>query len=221
MAQNRIGLEAGWGTCTFSNISANTATHVDVTFNADAYYMRKASRHIYWGVRLGVEQYSFDIDKKRYDGLGGYYGTSISNKSTYMSLGPMVDLGIGKYRHYLHAYTYASVGFALSRDQVTRDYYVTPQINNAYDNARFSDVDVNGVIFRMGFGFRENLPVSKTWQITLHQSYSFMPFGDISSAKGAGGTTQSMGINSHPGFVSVGVGAVHKFKDARKMRKED
>lgn len=214
-AQNRVGLEVGAGMPLFQS-GSNTSTtrpsvNTDIVFTADAYYLRRVTHHVYLGAVAAFEQYAFNYNVTKSDGLGGTLGTNVHHKSSYLQIGPMIDFGIGRYREYLHAYVNARLGFLVASDQVTRSYYDNNDPSLRYDNTVNTDFQVNGAMFRIGCGLKQHLPVSKMWQITFHEGYSFMPFGSMSQITSTGG------VNLHPGYLTLQVGVMHKFYDARRI----
>lgn len=220
-AQNRIGLELGAGRPMFSSgANSSVATpeyNVRYTFTGDFYYLRRVAHHWYLGAKAGFEQYSFEFDKKYSDGRGGTYGNNVVHKSSYVHFAPMIDLGVGKFREYLHAYVYASVGFKVSGDQTTRNYHNDNSISNPianYDSTYASGYRVNPVAFRIGFGLKQHFPLTKTWQATINEGFSFMPAGDLSQPDATAGN------NFHPGYLTLTFGVMHKFKD-KYLRNRD
>lgn len=221
IAQNRIGVELGAGKPTFAYGSYSSVKlpefNTDIIFTGNVYYLRKLanSKHWYIGGKASFEQYSFDFNITRPDGMGGVYGTSVLHKSSYLLVGPTVDVGIGKHMQYLHAYANVSMGFLLSADQTTRDYHMLNSPVPVYDMNRTTDIYVNGAMCRVGFGLKQHLPLGKMWQFTFNEGYSFMPFGNISKHEYTGGNSL------HPGFLSLQAGVMHKFKDAHKHSERD
>lgn len=220
-AQNRVGVELGAGRPMFSNnANSNVATpeyNVRYTLTGDFYYMRRVAHHWYLGGKAGFEQYSFEYDRKYSDGYGGIFGNNVVHKSSYVHLAPMLDLGVGRFREYLHAYVYASVGFKVAGDQTSRDYHSTATIINpvpAYDSIYASGFKINNVAFRIGFGLKQQFPLTKRWQATINEGFSFMPAGDLSQPNVTGGA------NFHPGYLTLTFGVMHKFKDAH-LRERD
>ena len=211
-AQNRIGLELGAGRPMFGNQGNTYAGTLDYnvryTFTGDFYYMRRIAHHWYLGANAGFEQYSFEMDQKHSNGLG-IVANNVVHKSSYVHIAPMLDLGVGRFREYLHAYIFASVGFRVAADQTSRDYYTDFNNNplNAYDSTYASWFKVNNVAFRLGFGLKQHFPLTKRWQATINESYSFMPTGDLSQP------TVTGGVNLHPGYLALTFGVMHKFKD--------
>lgn len=220
-AQNRMGVELGAGRPTFSD-GANSSVavpeyNVRYTFTGDFYYLRRVAHHWYLGANAGFEQYSFEYAKKYQNAYYGITGTDVVHKSSYVHFAPTIDLGVGRFREYLHAYVYASVGFKVAGDQSTRDYQTAasssqPQPN--YDSTHATGYRVNPVAFRIGFGLKQHFPLTKTWQATINEGYSFMPAGDLSQPDATGGA------NIHPGYLTLTFGVMHKFKDAHVMQKE-
>ncbi len=215
-AQNRMGLDLGVGIPSFANSKGNDANlstyNTNATFTGQVYYQRKIAKHIYFGAKAAFEQYSFDYTKTQADGLGGSYGTVVSHTSSYLHVGPMVDVGVGRKREYLHGFLYATAGFLMSGAQTTRDYHETfSQPAAAFDNTHATDYKINGVIFRIGFGLKQQLPLSKLWYANFTEGFSFMPFGAVSQPDATGGT------DIHPGNFTFQFGVMHKFKDSRKL----
>lgn len=205
-AQNRIGLEMGAGVPMMTQNASSV--NMNVAVNASAYYLRKVARHVYVGARLYYEQYGIDYSNTTTDLAGGVLGTQVSHKSNYIFAGPMIDAGVGRYREYLHFYMSAAMGVLVGGSQSERNYYATdqnPQL--AYDYTKDTHLSINNPIFRIGMGIKQHFPVSRMWQITLNEGYSFMPFGDLSSPDGV--NDKSL----HPGYVSFQVGVMRKFKD--------
>ncbi len=213
-AQNRIGVELGAGRPVFATGSYSSATvpgyDVDINLAGTAYYTRKFARHWYWGVKSSFEQYSFAFSRKENDGIGGTIGTNVKHKSSYLHFGPMIDLGVGKHREYLHFYSSATVGFLLTGFQETEDYHDNNNVMSSYHLGR-TDAMINAVVFRFSFGLRQQFPITKTWAATINEGYSAMPFGDVSNPTATGGN------NLHPGYITLQFGMMHKFKDAKKM----
>ncbi|MBC7555179.1 MAG: hypothetical protein H7257_14515 [Taibaiella sp.] len=214
-AQNRIGLELGAGrpvfaTGTYSEVNVPTY-NPEIVLAGNANYLRKVNRHWYYGGLVAFEQYAFDFGRFRSDNRGGTYGTNVIHKSSYLNVGPMADVGIGRHRQYLHIYTYATLGFLLTGFQLTSDYHET----NAYPNERYynsarTDFKINSLVFRFGAGLKQQFPITRTWQAIINESYSFMPFGDVSQPTATGGS------NLHPGYITLQFGMMHKFKDKHK-----
>ena len=213
-------MELGVGRPVFANgsySSVNIPGHsADYNLTGTVYYTRKFARHWYWGIKSSFEQYSFTHSDKRNDStLGasgsGTYATNVNHKSSYLHFGPMIDLGVGRHREYLHFFASATVGLLLNAYQETQDYHDTYNLPTVYDSTYRTDTKVNPAIFRFTFGMRQQFPLTKTWFATISESYSAMPFGDISQATATGGA----GI--HPGFLTLQFGVMHKFKDAHKV----
>lgn len=213
-AQNRVGVELGAGRPLFSNINSSTGEpeyNVRYTFTGDFYYMRRVAHHWYLGAKAGFEQYSFEFEKRYSDNMGGVYGNDVVHKSSYVHIAPMLDLGVGRFREYLHAYVYASVGFKVAGDQTSRDYHNTSSITNPipeYDSTYASGFKINNVAFRIGFGLKQQFPLAKYWHATINEGISFMPAGDLSQP------TVTGGANLHPGYLTLTFGIMHKFKDS-------
>lgn len=126
-----------------------------------------------------------------------------------------MDVGIGRHRQYLHVYTFASLGFLLTGFQETTDYhetYAQPEVK--FDTTSRTDYKINSAVFRFGVGLKQQFPITKTWQAVINESYSFMPFGDVSQPQATGGS------NLHPGYVTLQFGMMHKFRDKRSMDNE-
>ena len=206
-AQNRIGLELGAARPLFIDGSSNIQTNVRYVFTGEAYYLRRVAHHWYLGCKSSFEQYSFEYEKIKSDGTGGNYGTNVIHKSNYLHFAPMIDLGVGRFREYLHAYVFTSLGFLLVGDQTTREYHHTFTTGDAYDSTRNSHYRINSLALRIGFGFKQHFPLTKTWQATINEGFSFMPAGDLSQPDATGGA------NLHPGYITLQFGIMHKFKD--------
>lgn len=213
-AQNRIGLELGAGRPVFASGTYSSATlpgyDVDINLAGTAYYTRKFARHWYWGAKTAFEQYSFSFSRKENDGFSGTIGTNVKHKSSYLHVGPMIDWGIGKHREYLHVYGSATLGFLLTGFQETQDYHETNNTLEKYNRTYRSDAMINSLVFRFSFGLRQQFPITRTWQATINEGYSAMPFGDVSNPTVTGGN------NLHPGYITLQFGMMHKFKDAKK-----
>ena len=214
-AQNRIGLDLGVGVPSFSN-GGNAQSGLpnyttNVVFTGEAYYLRKVARHIYIGGKAAFEEYSFDYNKAISDGQGGSIGTDVNHKSSYLHIGPMIDVGIGKRREYLHGFLFATVGLLMNGVQTTNDYHIQGAPLATTNNFYESDYKVNSAIVRIGFGLKQQLPLSKTWYFNFTEGYSFMPFGDLSQTNATGGA------DLHPGYFTFMVGVMHKFKDTRYL----
>ncbi len=212
-AQNRIGIELGAGKPTFAYGTYSSVKlpiyNTNIVFTGNAYYMRKIAHHWYLGGDVKFEQYSFDYGNSTSDGNSGTYGTNVIHKSSYINVGPVIDLGVGRTREYLHAYINAGVGFLLTGDQETRNYHETfNQPTVGYDNTEQTAYKINSFIFRIGCGLKQQFPLTNKWFATINESYSFMPFGDISQPTATGGA------NIHPGYLSLQFGIMHKFHDA-------
>lgn len=214
-AQNRMGLELGAGRPTFSsgaNSSVATPEYdVRYVFTGNFYYLRRVAHHWYLGGKAGFEQFSFGYERKHPDPTNsGIIGTNVIHKSSYLQFAPMIDLGVGRFREYLHAYVFASVGFKVAADQTTREYHTVSSNNPmpAYDSTYASGYGVNPVIFRIGFGLKQHFPLTKTWQATINEGFSFMPTGDLSQPN------VTSGAALHPGYLTLQFGIMHKFKDA-------
>lgn len=219
-AQNRIGLELGAGRPMFGNTGSTNAGNINYnvryTFTGDFYYMRRVAHHWYLGANAGFEQYSFEMDQKHSDNAGGILGNNVVHKSSYVHIAPTLDLGVGRFREYLHAYVYASVGFRVSADQTSRDYHSVsnPSPIPYYDSTYSSWFKVNNVVFRIGVGLKQHFPLTKRWQATINEGFSFMPAGDLSQPNVTGG------VNLHPGYLTLTFGVMHKFKD-HHLRERD
>ena len=212
-AQNRIGIELGAGKPTFAYGSYSSvdlpAINTDILFTANAYYLRKVARHLYVGAKASFEQYGFDFEKTQSDGAGGTSGTNVLHKSAYLHFGPMVDAGIGRHREYLHVYAFSTLGFLTTGYQFTRDYYRAQNPVLDYDNTSSSGFKQNSLIVRVGFGLKQQFPLAKMWYFTINEGFSFMPFGDLTQPDAAGGS------NLHPGYLTLQMGFMHKFRDHR------
>ncbi|NCX95364.1 MAG: hypothetical protein EBX41_02940 [Chitinophagia bacterium] len=217
-AQNRLGVELGAGVPAFSNGAISESQlpteSTDVVFASNIHYLRKlaGTKNWYWGGRAGFEQYAFDFKVTQADGVGGIYGKEVNHKSSYLLIGPTIDLGIGKYRQYLHVYSNVSIGFLLNATQNTREYHLLNNPIPVSDLTRSTDFYMNSVICRWAFGLKQHLPLGKMWQFTFNEYYSFMPFGDLSRA------TFTNGNNLHPGYFSIQAGVMHKFRDAKRVQ---
>ncbi len=218
-AQNRIGLELGAGRPVFATGSYSSATvpgyDVDINLAGTVYYTRKFARHWYVGVKSSFEQYSFSFSRKENDGLSGTIGTNVKHKSSYLHFGPMIDLGVGRHHEYLHFYSAATVGFLLTGFQETEDYHETFNLPDAYHRVGRTDAMINPVVFRFSFGLRQQFTITKTWQATINEGYSAMPFGDVSQPTSTGGN------NLHPGYITLQFGMMHKFKDAKRANRDN
>lgn len=212
-AQNRMGIELGAARPVFANGSYTEVPlpryGADYVLTGNINYLRKASKHWYWGGKIAFEQYSFNFGTSRADAFGGVKGTNVIHKSSYLHIAPMVDFGIGKHRQYLHVYSFASLGFLLSAFQETNDYYNTYDPQLRMGSVARTDYQVNSAVFRFGIGLKQQFPLTNTWQAVIDETYSFMPFGDVSQPNATGGA------NLHPGYISLQFGVMHKFKDAR------
>lgn len=219
-AQNRIGLELGAGRPLFFSENNSSGVAIDhnvrYTFTGDFYYLRRVAHHWYLGAKTGFEQYSFEYQRRYSDGSGGTFGTNVVHKSSFVHIAPMVDLGVGRFREYLHAYVYASLGFKVAGDQTSRDYHSGANGNPIpyYDSTYASGFKINNVAFRIGFGLKQHFPLTKRWQATINEGFSFMPAGDLSQP------TVTGGANFHPGYLTLTFGVMHKFKDAH-LRERD
>ena len=216
LAQNRIGLELGAARPLFIDGSNTTVqSNVRYVFTGEAYYLRKIARHWYLGAKTSFEQYSFEYEHTKSDGFSGNYGTDVVHKSSYLHFGPMIDLGVGKYREYLHVYVFSTLGFLLVGDQTTEDFYhILSNPNLAYDTTRNTHYRINSLALRIGIGFKQQFPLTKTWQATINEAFSFMPAGDLSQPDATGG------VNLHPGYITLQFGVMHKFKDAYRRQND-
>ena len=212
-AQNRVGLELGAG---MPLITQNVnSVNTDIVFSANTYYLRKVARHWYVGGRAFFEQYSFNFTNTTADGTGGVQGTEVMHKSSYFNVGPMLDLGVGRHREYLHFYVSASVGFNLNAYQRVHTYDESANPLVAYSDYNDTHLRVNTAEFRFGMGIKQHLPVGKMWQLTFNEGYSFMPFGELSQPDGVNQK------NLHPGYITFQFGVMHKFRDAARSADRD
>ncbi len=215
-SQNRFGFDFGTGVTSFTNKTSSQSFTTDTknyaVFTGQLTYLRKISRHIYLGAKVGFEQYNFNFKKTQSDGYGGTMGTDMSQTSNYLQIGPLADVGIGRHREYLHVFMAATGGFLLSGDQTTTDYdlnWVNPNLSRT--TSAPTDSNLAGATFRIQMGLKQQLPVSKTWGAVFTEAFSFMPFGTLSDNKATGN------YDIHPGYFTFMVGFTHKFKDVKHL----
>ncbi len=198
-AQNRIGLEFGASGCTFSGRSDNqtigSTQSVIIKPNVALSYMRKLDRHVYLGVKLGLEANSFFYSKTN--------GTKvqIDHNSSYFTVAPTVDFGLGRYQ-YMHIFIAMNMGFLTNGNQTTSEYInaAAPAPYTTYNSAS----TISSFIFRPGFGLKQHFPISKMWHVTMSEAFYYMAT-DLTHL----GNTNDEAI--HPGYFSLQMGIMRKF----------
>lgn len=212
-AQNRIGIEFGTSFPTFSgrsdNQSVGSTQSVSIKPSVGAYYLRKIDRHVYLGAEFGLGAYSFFYSQT------GDIKTQITHNSTYFSVAPMVDFGLGRHQ-YIHLYIDLNMGFQTNANQTTSEYYSAsdPVPYTTYNSVS----NVAQFIFRPGFGLKQHFPLSKMWHVTFKEGFNF-PANDLTHLRTA--TNE----NIHPGYVTLQMGVMRKFHrpkhaQAREPKKE-
>lgn len=195
-AQNRIGLEVGITAPTFSPGSGNpdnTYRHsADPKPTISAYYLRKIDRHVYLGMRFGVEAQSFyfsNTDSIRVD---------IFHKSTYLMVAPTLDLGLGPKQH-IHIFFDLGMGFLTNANESTQEYAFGNNTNPTYS---YNSQDrVATFIFRPGFGLKQHFRLAKNWHLTLKEGFSILA-NDLTRTANIGGV--------HPGQLTLQMGVMRK-----------
>ena len=198
-AQNRIGIEFGASGATFSGRSDNqlvgSTQSVNIKPNVGIYYFRKIDRHVYLGAKLCLDAYSFFYSKTE------DIKTQIDHNSSYFTIAPTVDFGLGRYQ-YIHLYVSLAMGFLTNGHEVTSQY-----INGASDvpyNTYISSTNISNFIFRPGMGLKQHFPISKMWHITMNESFSVLAT-DLTHL----GTNTNASV--HPGYFNLQMGVMRKF----------
>ncbi|MBC7552798.1 MAG: hypothetical protein H7257_02340 [Taibaiella sp.] len=197
LAQNRIGIETGVTAPLFTVGNSNDAfgyrhsAYMKPTISMS--YLRKIDKHVYVGGALGLEAYDFYFSKTQ------DYKTDLQHFSSYFTITPMVDFGLGS-RQYMHIFVSAAMGFLTSFNETTGVYgqgsYQTP------DYSYNSSGNVRGFIFRPGLGLKQHFPISRYWHITLSESYSLLAT-DLTHIGEFGGI--------HPAYIMFKLGVMRKF----------
>lgn len=196
-AQNRIGIETGITAPIFTAGTANDAfayrhsSLMKPTISMN--YLRKIDRHVYVGAALGLEAYDFYYSKTE------DYKVDIHHNSSYFTITPLVDFGLGR-QQIMHLYVSAAMGFQTSIDETTGIY--TPGSYQTPDHSYNSSTTVSGFIFRPGIGLKQHFPINKFWHITLNEGYSLL-VTDLTHVADIGSV--------HPAYLMFQLGVMRKF----------
>lgn len=205
-AQNRIGIETGVTAPIFTVGTANDVNGyrhnslIKPTISMN--YLRKVDRHVYIGAALGLEAYDFYYSKT------ADYKVELYHNSSYFTLTPMVDFGLGQHQ-YMHIYVSAAMGFLTSVNETTGIY--TPGTYQTPDHSYNSSTEVSGFILRPGFGLKQHFPLSKMWHLTLNEGYSLL-VTDLTHAGAIGSV--------HPAYLMFQMGVMRKFHQPKSHSKE-
>ncbi len=193
LAQNRIGIDIGAGFPTFRLFSSDPAIRADHSsasgFAPGIYFLRKVDKHIYAGLRTTFEQYSTTVDHSPNHSVH----THIDFKADYLHFGPLLDVGVGHKPQFFHVFLFANVGFLMKGEQI---------VNNENTSS-----GINKIAVKLGFGLRQQLPLSKTWYVSVSEAFGFTPFNELTNPKFTGN------YSLNPGYLTLQLGIMHKIKD--------
>jgi hypothetical protein len=213
-SQSMLSGELGVGNTTFKGIPSNTfpivSTSSHITGRFDFSYLKRdpIHKHLYLGVRIFDEQYSFQYDQVS-GGHGGFGGYSqiIDHNSTFAFIAPVVEFGMGRLQIW-HVGLFAAGGLRIYARQSTEEA-TYPSGYITYSSAG----DVHQFIFRPGITFSQHFPIHKQWDITIAEGDSIM-IGDLTRYSGEG---------VHPGSIYLTAGISRVFKrlpvPAKRVRK--
>ena len=217
VSQNRVGLEVGLAqpvgygpglTGSQYRLSSFTKPSIGIS------YLRKVGSHLFVGGKVDVETYNYNYRYNVFvaDFLFSNYTSSditlVHCNSSYLCLGPQVDLGIGK-RQLVHFFIEPAAGLLIHGSQTTD---VSESVNGALvsDNYQNTTVYLRNVILKLNIGLTEHIPVSKLWHLTITET-----LGVLSSSTYL---SQSEGTNNNnvvANNFSLKVGVMRKYKNAR------
>ena len=174
-------------------------------------YLRKVSKHVYFGGKIYWETYSFKRDStvntdpiNLFGPTGPIYKTEVTFRSSYLFLAPQMDIGLGKHQ-YLHFYIMPALGLLVNGNQSTR-------INESgasgvyFDSTRNTSGTIKEVILQLNFGLVQHIPLNNMWHLTVSESLSSIPsFIPLSEKSG----TNNMLLS--PGGFSLQIGIMRKY----------
>ena len=196
-AQNRIGIEFGVSAPTFAVNSDNQ--NIGYMHSAvikpivGINYLRKIDRHVYLGVKFGLEANSFFFSQT--DSIK----VQLTHNSTYFTVAPTVDFGLGHYQ-YVHIYISLTSGFLTSGNETTQEF--ADGASTIPYNSYNSQGNINKFIFRPAIGLKQHFPLGRKWHFTLNEGFSFAPT-DLTLI----GHTNSL----RPGMITLQMGVMRKF----------
>ena len=205
-AQNRIGLEFGVSAPTFAVNSDNqnigymhSATIKPIV---GINYLRKIDRHVYLGVKFGLEASSFFFSQT--DSIK----VQLTHNSTYFTIAPTVDFGLGRFQ-YMHIYISLAGGFLTSANESTSEF--ADGSSTIPYNTYNSVSNVSKFIFRPAIGLKQHSPLGRKWHFTLNEGFSFAAT-DLTHIGSYG--------SLHPGSVTLQMGVMRKFHKPKHSHKD-
>ena len=173
-------------------------------------YLRKVAPHIFVGAKMYNEGYSFRFDRVNltnlfnlFGGSDSTYATQIRFKATYVFVGPIIDVGIGRHQ-YLHFYIMPAAGFMVQGSQTLRIYQLvgSTTLNDATWNTTNS---IKHEVFRFNAGMVQPIRLSNNWHITINES-----IGSVTSLSDEKGTN---GVPLKPNYYSLQIGLMRRYSN--------
>ena len=186
--------------------------HSYITPAVEGYNLWRLTPHIYAGMALFLQRYSFQYDLKP-DPASLSYGSliSIRQKSTYLFLTPKVNFGIG-YRNKVIVAVLGGPGVIMAAGQWQNQYQPllttsggpigsdTIAVNTGYNVPR--------IIYRAGLSLSKRISTHRYFNIMLSGEFSYL-FNKLNHA----------GPNLYTNYFSFTVGVMHKYPQV--WREED
>lgn len=178
-------------------------------------YMNKVGRHIFVGAKVFYNTYSFTFKHSELNNLFDLFvnvpvtttSTEVTCKNHYISLAPLIDLGVGK-RQYIHFFLMPGIGILANGNMSTYGYTNNPNPGTApYDYYANTTSYLNKNILQVSYGMTEHFPLNKMWHLTLTETLCNQPSGlTLADPKGTGD------ISLNRSYLSLQLGVMRKYR---------
>ena len=199
------GLYVGAGCATKDNY--DVAPSVGFTYSK---FLRNGRATL--GADLFYQTYSlyYDHEANTAKHGAGVAGAIVRNASSYAFVTPKVEYYFGS-QNRLTAYVTCGAGFKVGGFDSLRKWdhsYGNPSVNN-FDSSLDNSKNMNGLLFRVGAGFKQYLQIAQNWHLVFIEDFgllaSSLTKNDITNPSRTPYTPQRLS----PGYISLQIGIFH------------
>ena len=190
-----------------------TKYNYDVAPSIGFEFLKEIHRRTYFGFDLFYQGYSMYYDNEANDATHGtgVAGMILRHTSSYVFIAPKFEYALGA-NDVVHAYVALGIGFKISGFDSLRKWdhsYNEPGVTY-YDSTLDLSKNINSMILRVSFGFKEYLPLGAHWRFTFTEDFGFLP-NSLTKTSDANdpARTQYGPAKMNPGCISLQIGITH------------
>jgi len=156
------------------NGGAGLATHYnyDMGLSYGANVCKTVSSRLGIGAEVMMQQYNLYYNKEEISLIGG----TIRHKSNYLFISPMFEGHLGHKEGTTHFYITGGVGLNMGAEDTLHKYAkATYPVGAVYDSVIGNAKNINSMVFKIGFGFREYMNLGRRLCLTFTEDFAFLP----------------------------------------------